>query len=381
MHFFLEVPRRVAEAPGPSADPLGPSADPLGSSSYPRGWLLVCSVLPRRALYAALYRQEPEMQHESRETSEAGERAGTSEAERREKLSRLVLCRSKLSPEEAALLHEVFPEIVAMHHDQVWKLLRSRGLDSHEAEDLLQEVFLTLHRYLLEKGFVDSLPGMLHSFTKALPALHRPALVALREAEEPGRRRARPAFPAVGAAHLVPALAGASGGDRQGHPEGPPAGRGRRGAGDARGHPEIPAPGGQARAPRGSRAAPAAEPEGSVVNDIDDWICFDGPEPEHLRPLLDALRDLPPSTPEDKQRMARRLFEQLDAELARKEEPPAATAATAATSRLSARPSAGSPISEATPASPPAVRRGQRSSPAASNALKHSPKVSEIFAN
>jgi hypothetical protein len=68
------------------------------------------------------------------------------------------------------------------------------------------------------------------------------------------------------------------------------------------------------------------------VNDIDGWIYFDGPEPEHIRPLLDALRDLPPSTPEDKQRMARRLFEKLDAELARNGEPPVATAATAATS-------------------------------------------------
>ena len=56
------------------------------------------------------------------------------------------------------------------------------------------------------------------------------------------------------------------------------------------------------------------------MNDIDGWLYFDGPEPEHLRPLLDALRDLPPSTPEDKQRMARRLFEKLDAELARKGE-------------------------------------------------------------
>jgi hypothetical protein len=68
------------------------------------------------------------------------------------------------------------------------------------------------------------------------------------------------------------------------------------------------------------------------VNEIDGWIYFDGPEPEHLRPLLDALRDLPPSTPEDKQRMARRIFEKLDAELARKGEPSVATAATPATS-------------------------------------------------
>ena len=57
------------------------------------------------------------------------------------------------------------------------------------------------------------------------------------------------------------------------------------------------------------------------MNDIDGWIDFDGPEPEPIRPLLEALRELPPSTPEDKQRMVRRLFEKLDAELARKEIP------------------------------------------------------------
>jgi hypothetical protein len=68
------------------------------------------------------------------------------------------------------------------------------------------------------------------------------------------------------------------------------------------------------------------------VNDNDDWIYFDGPEPEHIRPLLDALRDLLPSTPDDKQRMVRRLFERLDAELAQKGEPPVATAAPAAAS-------------------------------------------------
>ena len=70
------------------------------------------------------------------------------------------------------------------------------------------------------------------------------------------------------------------------------------------------------------------------MNDLDRWIYFDGPEPESIRPLLEALRELPPTTPEDKQRMARRLFEKLDAELARRGEPSVATAAstTAATS-------------------------------------------------
>ena len=79
------------------------------------------------------------------------------------------------------------------------------------------------------------------------------------------------------------------------------------------------------------------------MNDIDDWICFDGPEPVYLRPLLDALRDPPPATPEDKQRMARRIFERLDAELAQKGEPPAATPATAA---MSAPAPGGRPVDE-----------------------------------
>jgi RNA polymerase sigma-70 factor, ECF subfamily len=43
---------------------------------------------------------------------------------------------------------------------------------SPEAEDLLQEVFLTLHRYLLEEGFVADLPGRLRSLTKGLVLNH-----------------------------------------------------------------------------------------------------------------------------------------------------------------------------------------------------------------
>jgi hypothetical protein len=49
------------------------------------------------------------------------------------------------------------------------------------------------------------------------------------------------------------------------------------------------------------------------MNDAESWIDFDGPEPEHLRPLLDALRALPPATPEDRQRAVRRFLERLDA--------------------------------------------------------------------
>jgi hypothetical protein len=66
------------------------------------------------------------------------------------------------------------------------------------------------------------------------------------------------------------------------------------------------------------------------VSDIDAWLHFDGSGPEHLRALLDALRDLPPSTPEGKERSVRRICERLDAELARRGEPSVGTAGASA---------------------------------------------------
>jgi RNA polymerase sigma-70 factor, ECF subfamily len=57
---------------------------------------------------------------------------------------------------------EVFPEILAAHHDQVWDRLRKRGLADDEVEDLFQETFLALYSHILEDGFPDSLPSMLH---------------------------------------------------------------------------------------------------------------------------------------------------------------------------------------------------------------------------
>lgn len=105
-------------------------------------------------------------QDETPPPENAGRRARTSEAERGESLTRLVLCRTSLSASEAALLREVFPEILAAHHDEVWNQLRRRGLDGDEAEDLLQEVFLTLYGHILEHGFPDKLPAMLHTITE-----------------------------------------------------------------------------------------------------------------------------------------------------------------------------------------------------------------------
>jgi hypothetical protein len=53
------------------------------------------------------------------------------------------------------------------------------------------------------------------------------------------------------------------------------------------------------------------------MNDVDRWIYFDGPEPERVRPLLDALREVaaPRPTPEDKARRLAAILEKLDASL------------------------------------------------------------------
>ncbi|MFO0762570.1 MAG: hypothetical protein U0359_39385 [Byssovorax sp.] len=44
------------------------------------------------------------------------------------------------------------------------------------------------------------------------------------------------------------------------------------------------------------------------MNEIERWIYLDGPEPELLRPALDALRDLPPATEDDVARAVRRFM-------------------------------------------------------------------------
>jgi hypothetical protein len=55
------------------------------------------------------------------------------------------------------------------------------------------------------------------------------------------------------------------------------------------------------------------------VNDVDRWIYFDGPEPESVRPLLDALREVetPRPTREHKARVLADFLETLDARLER----------------------------------------------------------------
>jgi RNA polymerase sigma factor (sigma-70 family) len=104
-------------------------------------------------------------QDRHQEADNAGKRARIPEAERQERLAQLVLCRSKLSARQALLLGELFPEIFAAHHDQVWSWLQRRGLSIDEVEDLLQETFLVLHSKLLKQGFPDSLAATLRVIT------------------------------------------------------------------------------------------------------------------------------------------------------------------------------------------------------------------------
>lgn len=56
------------------------------------------------------------------------------------------------------------------------------------------------------------------------------------------------------------------------------------------------------------------------MNEIERWIYFDGPEPEPIRRLLDALAELPPSTKEDSERRSRRLVATIEAQERQKEQ-------------------------------------------------------------
>jgi hypothetical protein len=74
-------------------------------------------------LYAALSTRNQVTQDGSPGARDAGERAGTPEAEDQERIAQLMRRRSKLSPDEAALLGKVFPPIVAPHREHVRNLL------------------------------------------------------------------------------------------------------------------------------------------------------------------------------------------------------------------------------------------------------------------
>lgn len=97
---------------------------------------------------------------------------GDAKGDRRERIAQLVLCRTKLTTREALLLREVFPEIVKAHHAQVVNQLRRRGLAREDFEDLYQESFITLRDHLVERGFPNKMPALLHTITDWVLATH-----------------------------------------------------------------------------------------------------------------------------------------------------------------------------------------------------------------
>jgi DNA-directed RNA polymerase specialized sigma24 family protein len=88
-------------------------------------------------------------------------RPQASDDEHREKLQRLVPCRGKLSPEDAKLFREIFREICKAHIKVVWSYLRSWRLPREDAEDLLQETFISLQAYVLDVRFPDDVAAFL----------------------------------------------------------------------------------------------------------------------------------------------------------------------------------------------------------------------------
>lgn len=89
--------------------------------------------------------------------------SGTGQGDQLEKIARLVQRRSKLTEEEVALLHWMFPEILAAHGDTVRGKLRRRGLSDAEAEEIFQEAFLGLFAYIVGQGFPDDVEAWLRS--------------------------------------------------------------------------------------------------------------------------------------------------------------------------------------------------------------------------
>ena len=190
-----------------------------------------------------------------------------SAAKRREQFARLVLCRTKLSRSEAALLREVFPEILAMYQGNVRRYLQRRGLDEAEAKDAAQDVFLSLHRKIEAEGFPDSIQAKLYSLAEGafsnrvrgqdrdpvsigLPSSGSEAPRTPPDLERiPGSPADRPA--GARAAHRRPARRGRAGPHRPAL-----ALRGRRGARDCPRDREVPADDRQATDAGADRAAP-----------------------------------------------------------------------------------------------------------------------------
>ncbi len=80
------------------------------------------------------------------------------------------------------------------------------------------------------------------------------------------------------------------------------------------------------------------------MDEADRWIYLNGPEPAHVRPLLDVLRRAPPATAEDDAQFEQEFFARLDAQTAPSEDEE--DEASAATTKPRAAPSVAGPATE-----------------------------------
>ena len=81
-------------------------------------------------------------------------------------LAALVLRRGKLTPEESKQFDPLFTEMVNTHGAKVLEQIQRRIREPAEAEDIAQEVFLTLAFKVLDEGFIENIGGMLNRLTQ-----------------------------------------------------------------------------------------------------------------------------------------------------------------------------------------------------------------------
>jgi hypothetical protein len=89
------------------------------------------------------------------------------------------------------------------------------------------------------------------------------------------------------------------------------------------------------------------------MNEVELWIYFAGPEPAHIKPLLDSMRELPPLSHEDKERLGQGVMNRIDEAISRRAE----SSASGKRSAQRAPIAEGEPISDDTPRSAPDTGR------------------------
>jgi len=73
-----------------------------------------------------------------------------------------------LSGEETEVLREVFGEVVRAHHADVWEQVRRRCLSPEDADEIVQDAFVAVFRWIVANGFPASLGGLVHALTKGV---------------------------------------------------------------------------------------------------------------------------------------------------------------------------------------------------------------------